>query len=77
MATMLISMNTPFITWCVIVLAVIAVIAARVGHHIYVGRKDGTRRVPLFSMSQEREEFFVPGDKPVYSKDDYDDPYDD
>lgn len=74
---MLITMNVPFVTWCVIVFAVVAIILGRACRHIYLGHKGTGRRVPLFSMGQEREEFFVPGDKSVYSKDDYDDPYDD
>ncbi len=77
MDTMFISMNVPFVTWCVIVFAVVAIIIGRVVRHICIGGKSGNRKVPLFSLGREREEFFIPGDKPVYSKDDYDDPYDD
>ena len=76
MDTMFISMNVPFVTWCVIVLAVVAIIIGRVARHIYLGGKSGNRRVPLFSVGREREEFFIPGDRPVYSEDAYDDTYD-
>lgn len=77
MTAMLVSMNVPFVTWCVIVLAVIAIIAGRVCRHANLARKGERRSVPLFGVGEEREEFFVPGDRPVYSKDDYDDTYDD
>ncbi|MDE7141760.1 MAG: hypothetical protein K2O33_02565 [Muribaculaceae bacterium] len=70
-------MNVPFVTWCVIVFAVIAIVAGRALRHVWLDQRKAGRRMPLFGMGQEREEFFVPGDKPVYSKDDYDDPYDD
>lgn len=73
----MIAMNVPFITWCVIVFAVVALISVRVISHLRESRKKSMRHIPLFSIGREREEFFVPGDKPIYSKDDFDDPYDD
>lgn len=70
-------MSVPFITWCVIVFAVVALISGRVIYHLHESHKKSVRHIPLFSIGRESEEFFVPGDRSVYSKDDFDDPYDD
>ncbi|MCM1070112.1 MAG: hypothetical protein NC210_01425 [[Clostridium] fimetarium] len=77
MTQTMIVMNVPFLTWCVIVFGVIAIILCRVGRHVYLEHKGSARRTPLFSIGSEREEFFIPGDKPVYSNEDDDDAYDD
>ncbi|MCM1356343.1 MAG: hypothetical protein NC212_08065 [Staphylococcus sp.] len=69
----MITLNVPLVTWFVIAFAMLALVIVRAflktnSHHT------GSRRHHLIEIGSEREEFFIPGDRPV-KNDSYD--YDD
>lgn len=70
----MIALNIPMITWCTIIISMIALVIYRVclsGHHHH-----SLRHHHLIEMGSERDEFFVPGDRLSTDDDIYDD-YDD
>ncbi len=66
----MIALNVPLVTWCVIAVAMLTLIIVRLCQN---NHKHGARRRHLIEIGSEREEFFVPGDRPVNKDDRYDD----
>lgn len=67
----MIALNIPLITWCVIAFAMVALIIIRVCQKNY---NEPTHSRHLIELGNEREEFFVPGDRLISKEDQY---YDD
>lgn len=59
------ALNLPLITWCVIVAAMTVLITVRLFHkgHNPAVRQHMQPHRHLMEIGNEREEFFVPGDK--------------
>lgn len=70
----MIALNLPLITWCVIAFAMTALVIVKVCYGFY---NRNHARHHLIELGSEREEFFVPGDRMYDREDKYDDSLDD
>lgn len=70
----MITLNVPLVTWFVIAFAMLALVIVRVILKTNAHHTSNPGRHHLIEIGSEREEFFIPGDRPV-KNDSYD--YDD
>ncbi|MBD5317999.1 MAG: hypothetical protein K2G00_07265 [Duncaniella sp.] len=66
----MIALNVPLVTWCVIAIAMVTLVIVRACQKTYNAFH---RHSHLFEIGSEREEFFIPGDRPMNDKYIYDD----
>ncbi len=65
----MIALNVPFVTWCVIALAMVALIMVRVCHRHSHRPAYRRHHAHIVEFGSEREELFIPGDR-IINKDD-------